>query len=70
MSEATNLDMSEQIARVVRMQEETLKFVAEQHKLMAETAKLNRDRYLAPVLAIVTVIGGVLGLASFLAKML
>ena len=50
-----SLDMAEQIARVIRSNEETQKFVAEQRKLiaeqsklMAETAKLERDRALAP----------------------
>ena len=70
MSGHRDLDLNEQIARVIRMQEETMKFVAEQHKLMAEAAKLNRDRYLAPVLAVVTVVGGLLGLATFLAKVM
>jgi hypothetical protein len=70
MSGPAGLDLSEQIARVARRQEEARKFAAEQHKLMAEAAKLNRDRHLAPSLAVVAVIGDVLGRASFLAKVM
>lgn len=51
-----SLDLAEQVARVLRSNAETEKFVAEQRKLMAEQAKLqaealkfNRDRFLAPV---------------------
>lgn len=33
-------DIREQIARIDRAREETLKFTAEQHKLTAEAAKL------------------------------
>jgi hypothetical protein len=42
------IDIEEQIARIQRMQEETRKFVSEQHQLQAEAAKLARDRDLAP----------------------
>jgi cell division protein FtsB len=56
------------LARIDRQREETQKFVTEQHKLIAEVQKLNRDRWLAPVLAIAAVIGGLLGVASFIAK--
>ncbi|KQP61057.1 hypothetical protein [Methylobacterium sp. Leaf108] len=45
---ASSLDMAEQVARVMRSLEETQKFVAEQKKLIAEAAKLERDRSLAP----------------------
>ena len=87
MGEEIDLILQEQIARVVSMQEEVIKFRAEQRrlmaeeiklnweqhrlmadKLMAETSRLNRDSLLAPVLAAVTVVGGALGLASFLAS--
>ncbi|SEP39566.1 hypothetical protein SAMN04487843_11520 [Methylobacterium sp. ap11] len=54
MAEAA-LDIAEQVARVIRSNEETQKFIAEQRKLMAEqaklqaeAAKLERDRVLAP----------------------
>lgn len=53
---AAPLDLAEQVARVLRSNAETEKFVAEQRKLMAEEAKLHaeasklhRDRFLAPV---------------------
>jgi hypothetical protein len=58
-----------------RMLEETRKFTAEQHKLMAEAdklraeeRKLGRDRLLAPWLAIVGLIGGILTIASTIAR--
>lgn len=62
------LDIREQIARIDRAREETLKFTAEQHKLTAEAAKLGRDRLLAPWLAIVGLIGGLIAIASALAR--
>lgn len=40
----TNLDIAEQVARVLRSNAETQKFVEEQAKLRAEAAKLDRDR--------------------------
>ncbi|UHC17377.1 hypothetical protein LRS73_05665 [Methylobacterium currus] len=50
-----SLDITEQVARVLRSNEETQKFIAEQRKLLAEQAehqaessKLERDRALAP----------------------
>ncbi|MHC2578018.1 hypothetical protein ACVI1J_009890 [Bradyrhizobium diazoefficiens] len=54
MSEATTMDQQEQVARIERMQEETRKFVAEQHKLMAERGKLSRDIVLTPWQLVVT----------------
>ena len=56
-------------AKLRRMNAETEKFVAEQRKLIAEAAKLDRDRWLAPALAIAAVVGGILGLASFIARL-
>ena len=58
------MDKVEQVARISRMQEETQKFVAEQHKLIAETMKLRWDHRLAPL---VLTIAGVGGLAGFVA---
>jgi hypothetical protein len=49
---------------------ETIKFTAEQAKLLAETRKHDRDRWLAPALAIAAVFGGLLGTATFIAKLL
>jgi hypothetical protein len=54
---------------------ETRKFAAEQNKLAAEQGKLNaearkldRDRWLAPALAITGLIGGVLTVAVTIAR--
>jgi hypothetical protein len=60
----TEMDMLEQVARIERAQEETRKFVAEQHKLLAEAAKLNRDRWLAPMVVASGLLGGVLAAIS------
>jgi hypothetical protein len=51
MSEApagwrTSLELDELVSRIERQQEETRKFVAEQHKLMAEARKFNRDPWM------------------------
>ena len=43
-----SLDLAEQITRVFRAMDESRTFVAEQKTLMAEAAKLERDRALAP----------------------
>ncbi|OAS22460.1 hypothetical protein [Methylobacterium platani] len=74
-----SLDIAEQVARVLRSNAETQKFVEEQrklsaemNKLMAEAAKLNRDRMLAPwqivaasVAATSALIGGTAAVARF-----
>lgn len=66
-----DLDLRGEIARIDRdraetakLTEETRKFTAEQHKLMSEAAKLDRDRWLAPWLAVITVLGGFAGFLS------
>jgi len=59
MTGATEPDLTEQLARIERWLAESDKFRAEQRKLIAEAAKHDRDRWLAPVLALVTVIGAV-----------
>ena len=56
------------LAESSKLRAESEKFIAEQRKLIAEAMKLNRDRWLAPVLAIAAVVGGMLGVASFVAK--
>ena len=58
------LDIREQIVRIDRAIAETRKFVSERDKLAEEAAKSSRDRWLAPVLAIVSVIGGLAGFTS------
>jgi hypothetical protein len=78
------LDLREQIARIDRAMAENQKFQAEREKLLAEALKferereklgaearkLERDHWLAPALAIAAVIGGLLGVASFIAKVI
>jgi len=71
------LDLSDLVARIERQQEETRKFVAEQHKLeaerdklAAEARKLNRDRALAPWQVAVVTMGGIAALAGGLLTIL
>lgn len=47
-SAPTSLDIAEQVARVLRSNAETQKFIEEQAKLRAEADKMTRDRALAP----------------------
>lgn len=70
-------DTQRATVEIQRLIEETRKFVAEQHKLLAEqyklTAeghKLNYDRWLPPTLAIASMIGGLLGAATFIATII
>ena len=63
---APNLDYQEQVARIERSQEETRKFASEQHKLMAEAAKFERERTLYPAALAVGVIGALIGSAATL----
>lgn len=56
------------IAETGKLNAETRKFVAEHDKLQAEEKKLGRDRLLAPWLAIVGLIGGVITIASTIAR--
>lgn len=53
------LNIDDIIARIERAQAETRKFVAERDKLLAEAAKLQRDRGLAPWQATVLAAGGI-----------
>lgn len=57
MTDTVELDLKEQIARIDRMQEETRKFTAEQHKLSVEALKLSRDRDLSGWQLIITGMG-------------
>lgn len=65
MSDTAELDIREQITRIDRAMAETHKFVAEQQKLAAETAKLNRDRAFVPWVVMATLLGA--GAAAFAA---
>lgn len=62
----TGADIRQQ-AELQRMLEETKKFVAEQHKVMAEAAKLDKERWWFPWLQLLTItissaaIGAVVG---------
>jgi len=49
---------------------DAVKLAAEQATLYSEAHKLDRDRWLAPTLAIVSVVGGLLGVASFIARLI
>lgn len=53
------IDLTEQVARIRRMLAESDKFQAEQRKLIAEAQKFDRDRWLAPLLALVAAVGAV-----------
>lgn len=53
-----------------RLIAESDKFTAEQRKLIAEAAKFDRERWWQPALAIAAVIGGLLGTAAFIAKVI
>ncbi len=54
-----HLDLAEQIGRIDRMREETRKFSAEQNKLAEEAGKLRREKWVVPLTAFVTVLGGI-----------
>lgn len=65
---AERLNLAEQVARIERSQEETRKFVAEQHKLMAEASNLRITRIVTPTAAIVAAIGALTAAAPVLAR--
>lgn len=60
----------ELVSRLRHMNAETEKFIAEQRKLIAEAQELTWDRWMASALAIAAVIGGLLGVASFMARVI
>jgi len=74
VSDATaehDLDLQEQIVRIKRAQVESDKFQAEQRKLIAEAAKYERERSLAPVVIAASLGAGVMaGLVSLLGRLL
>jgi hypothetical protein len=53
------LDLDDTVARIERQQAETRKFVAEMNKLTEEALKFRRDRWLAPVVAVASVLAAV-----------
>jgi hypothetical protein len=65
MSDVPDLNMETILAQLARAREETLKFTAEQHKLMAEAQKLERDRAILPWTVAATLLGA--GAALFAA---
>lgn len=72
MGDTTTFDAREQAVRIDRMLDEAAKFRAERAKLdaeagklSAEAAKLRRERFLAPVLALVATLGAIAALAPF-----
>jgi hypothetical protein len=61
------LDLRAELARIdhdraetQKLMKESEKFVAEQRKLMSESAKLDRDRWLAPLVLAASLLGGLL----------
>ncbi len=69
------LNLAEQVARVERSQEETRKFVAEQHKLiteqsklLAETVPLRVSRFVTPTAVVVAAIGALIAAAPVLTR--
>ncbi len=62
------LNLAEQVARIERSQEETRKFVAEQHKLMGEAGNLRVSRFLTPTAAVVAAIAALTAAAPVLVR--
>jgi len=58
------------VAKLRQMNTETEKFVAEQRELIAGAQKMTWDARFAPYLAIAAVIGGLLGIATFIAHLM
>lgn len=53
------------VAEQAKLVDEAAKLRAEDRKLMAEAGKLNRDRLLAPALAITGLVGGIITIVGF-----
>ena len=73
MSDATadvtdRLNLREQIVRIDRAIDEAAKFRSERAKLDAEAAKLYRDRFLAPAVALAATLGAIAALAPSLIR--
>jgi hypothetical protein len=56
----TRLDLAELVSRIERQQEETRKFVSEQHKLMAEAKRFDRDWWVIPLTAFAAVLAAII----------
>ena len=65
-----NLDIREQIARIDRSLDEPAKFRSERVKLDAEAAKLRRDRFLAPAVALAATLGAIAALTPAILRAL
>ena len=65
MSDGTDdgLTLRAALAHIDRNLAETRKFMAERSKLDAEAAKLRRDRFLAPAVALAATLGAIAALA-------
>jgi hypothetical protein len=61
---AGSLNLESLLVDLARKRAETEKFIAEQRKLMAESAKLDGDRRFTPWLAAAAIFGGMVGLTS------
>ena len=67
---AESLNLRETIARIDRMLDEAAKFRAEERKLSAEADKFRRERFLAPVLALVATLGAIAALTPAIVRAL
>ena len=64
----TEPNIAEIVARIARQQAETETFQAEQRKLIAESMRLDRDRSLAPWLAVAGLVGGIVAIVTLLLR--
>ena len=60
----SDLNQERQTVELPRLIEETRKFTAEQHKLIAEASKFRIERWLSPVIVIFGAIGSLIGSAA------
>ncbi len=58
------LNLREQVARIDRSLDEAAKYRSERVQLDAEAAKLHRDRFLAPAVALAATLGAIAALAT------
>ena len=54
-------DDNKQAVEILRLIEETRKFTAEQHKLIAEASKFRVERWVVPIAVIVNLLSGAAG---------